>query len=204
MNYRQNEREAQTGLTPAMRGDAKRNISEKIAFWQPSELSENDVAWIRERFGPRTTLPVAVVVRCADGQPAVVRMPLIRDGEPFPTLYWLTDPVLTPQITALEYQGGVGRAELLLRENEEVRAIFLDQHRRYRSARWGVATSAEQELAISRGYEKKLREVGIGGVADLLSVKCLHLHVAHYLATHDNVIGKWALDQVVLSFSNCL
>jgi len=196
MNYSQNELKIQSGPKPVTWGSSTRNISEKNTIWQPSVLGENDVTWLRERFGPRTTLPVAVVVRGLDGQPAVVKMPLIRDGEPFPTLYWLTDPVLAQRITTLEYEGGVVRAETFLTENEDVRAIFLDQHVRYRNARWAEATYEEQMVAKSKGYDKRLLKVGIGGVVNFLSVKCLHLHVAHYLATHDNVIGKWALAQV--------
>jgi hypothetical protein len=195
MNYRQNEPEAQEGLDIVTLGSPSVNISEKIAIWQPSGLSEKDVTWLIGRFGLRTTLPVAVVLRCNDGQPAVVKMPLMRDGKPFPTLYWLTDPTLTPKITALEYDGGVSRAELFLRDNDEARAIFPDQHARYIRARWATATDQEHELAIAKGYDKKLLKAGIGGVANFLSVKCLHLHVAHFLATQDNVVGKWALEQ---------
>lgn len=201
MNYRQNEPNALSGLSAVTWGSSSRNISEKIAIWQPSGLDERDVKWLRDRFGPRSILPVAVVVRCLDGQPSVVKMPLIRDGTPFPTLYWLTDPILAPRITALEYQGGVDRAQNLLRDNDDVRAIFLEQHVRYRNARWATATDLEQRLAISKGYNKKLSEVGIGGVADYLSVKCLHLHVAHFLAAQDNVIGRWALDQVAPDYA---
>jgi hypothetical protein len=175
---------------------SKVNISQKIAVWQPSGLSEKDVTWLIERFGSRTTLPVAVVARSSDGLPAVVKMPLVRNGEPFPTLYWLTDPILTPKITALEYEGGVRKAELFLRDTSEARAIFLDQHARYIHSRWATAAYNEQELVIAKGYERKLSKVGIGGVADFFRVKCLHLHVAHFLATQDNVIGKWVLDQV--------
>jgi hypothetical protein len=199
-NYRQNELRAVSAHSAVTWGSSSGNISEKIAIWQPFGLDECDVNWLRDRFGPRITLPVAVVVRCLDGQPSVVKMPLIRDGNPFPTLFWLTDPALTPKITALEYGGGVARAEQYLRDNDDVRAIFLDQHVRYRNARWESATLHEQRLAIVRGYNKKLSEVGIGGIADFLAVKCLHLHVAHFLATQDNVIGKWALDQMALEY----
>jgi len=173
------------------------NISEKIEVWQPEVLSESDVAWLAQRFGVQATLPVAVVARRdVDKVPVVVKMPLVRNGEPFPTLYWLTDPILTPLITALEYAGGVAQAELLIRENSDAHRIFMEQHARYISARWSTATEEHRELMTTKGYHKRLLEVGIGGVTNFTSIKCIHLHVAHYLATKDNIVGEWALVQI--------
>ncbi len=36
--------------------------------------------------------------------------PLLRDGSPMPTLYWLVDPVLREAVSRLEAAGGVRRA----------------------------------------------------------------------------------------------
>ncbi len=35
---------------------------------------------------------------------------------------------------------------------------------------------------------------GVGGTR--VGVKCLHAHVAHLLATGDDVVGAWTLDQL--------
>ena len=35
---------------------------------------------------------------------------------------------------------------------------------------------------------------GVGGTR--VGVKCLHAHVAHLLATGDDIVGRWTLDQI--------
>ncbi|HEY6530652.1 MAG TPA: DUF501 domain-containing protein, partial [Acidimicrobiales bacterium] len=53
-----------------------------------------------------------VVVRSPDGTPAVLRnQPLLPDGTPMPTRFWLCEPVLRSAIGTLEADGGVRRAE---------------------------------------------------------------------------------------------
>ena len=53
-----------------------------------------------------------VVVRAADGEPVVVRnAPLLHDGTPMPTRYWLTGRDALRRVSRLEAAGGVRRAE---------------------------------------------------------------------------------------------
>ena len=53
-----------------------------------------------------------VVVRRADGEPVVIRNhPLLPDGTPMPTRYWLVDAALRAAVGTLESHGGVRRAE---------------------------------------------------------------------------------------------
>ena len=53
---------------------------------------------------PRGVLEIAY--RCADGQPGVVKTaPKLPDGTRFPTLYYLTHPVLTAAASRLETTG---------------------------------------------------------------------------------------------------
>ena len=53
-----------------------------------------------------------VVVRRPDGTPWVIRNePLLDDGTPMPTRYWLVDPDDRRRIGRLEAAGGVRRAE---------------------------------------------------------------------------------------------
>ncbi|MFI5044835.1 MAG: DUF501 domain-containing protein, partial [Acidimicrobiales bacterium] len=51
------------------------------------------------------------MVRHPDGSPMVIRnAPLLDDGTPMPTRYWLVDPDLMRRIGRLEAAGGVRRA----------------------------------------------------------------------------------------------
>ena len=52
-----------------------------------------------------------VVVRTADGDPVVIRNdPLLDDGTPMPTRYWLVGEVESRAVSHLEAAGGVRRA----------------------------------------------------------------------------------------------
>src|SRR3989304_3019321 len=49
-----------------------------------------------------------VVVRCHLGVPVVIRVPpVLDDGTPFPTLYWLSCPLAVRRIGRIESAGGV-------------------------------------------------------------------------------------------------
>ena len=53
-----------------------------------------------------------MVVRRADGTPSVIaNAPLLADGTPMPTRYWLVDPALREAVSRLESTGGVRQAE---------------------------------------------------------------------------------------------
>src|SRR5947207_5379773 len=72
-----------------------------------------------------------VVVRQASGAPIVIRnAPLLADGTPMPTLYWLVDDRLREAVSRLESVGGVKAAEADV-DHEELAAA----HRRYAEER---------------------------------------------------------------------
>ncbi|MDH4170041.1 MAG: DUF501 domain-containing protein, partial [Acidimicrobiia bacterium] len=72
-----------------------------------------------------------VVVRDRSGDPVVIRnAPLLGDGEPMPTLFWLVGWRERRLIGRLESEGGVRRAEAAV----EPQALD-DAHRRYASLR---------------------------------------------------------------------
>jgi uncharacterized protein len=115
----------------------------------------------------------AVVVRRHDGGPVVIENePHLRDGTPMPTLYWLVDADLHDAVSRLESQGGVHRFEELVDAGDLVRA-----HEEYAQRR--TAATVRTELAQPRG--------GVGGTR--VGVKCLHAHLANYLAGFYDPVG---------------
>ena len=54
-----------------------------------------------------------------------------------------------------------------------------------------MLTPEDKVYALENGYDYSLRQCGFGGVPDILKVKCLHRHYAHYLATGENLVGEW-------------
>jgi uncharacterized protein len=110
-----------------------------------------------------------VVVRTGDGRPVVIRnAPLLADGTPMPTRYWLVDEELRRAVSTLEAGGGVRAAEAEV-DPAEVAAA----HARY---------AAERDAA---------RGAGAGVAGTRTGVKCLHAHYAWYLAGGDDPIGRW-------------
>ena len=117
-----------------------------------------------------------IVVRHADGSPVVLRNePLLHDGRPMPTRFWLVGEPERTWVSRLESAGGVDRAEA------EVDAIVLaDAHARY---------AAERDAALPAAHAGHRPSGGVGGTRT--GVKCLHAHYAWHLAGGDDPIGRW-------------
>ncbi len=122
-----------------------------------------------------------VVVRRADGQPVVIRnAPLLGDGTPMPTRYWLVDEDLRRAVSTLEATGGVRQAEAAIAP-EEVAAA----HERYAS---------ERDAALPPGHTGPRPSGGVAGTRK--GVKCLHAHYAWHLAGGDDPVGRWVAGRI--------
>jgi hypothetical protein len=122
-----------------------------------------------------------VVVRRRDGRPAVIANdPHLRDGEPMPTRYWLVDPEIRALVGRLESQGGVRRAEAGV-DAEALRQA----HLRY---------ARERDALIPSAWSGPRPHGGVGGTRN--GVKCLHAHVAWWLAGGNDPVGHWVAEQV--------
>lgn len=129
---------------------------------------------------PRAAFEV-VVRRAQSGAPVVIRnAPLLDDGTPMPTRFWLVDPELQAAVGRLEAAGGVRAAGAAVDPDELAQA-----HRRY---------AAERDAALPDGYRGPKPSGGVGGTAR--GVKCLHAHYACFLAGHDDPVGRWIADRV--------
>jgi hypothetical protein len=119
-------------------------------------------------------------VRCACGLPQVIETdPRLPNGEPFPTLWWLTCRELTAAIGRLESGGYIARINESLAGDPRLRAELEDSTKRMLAARDAI------ERLEDRGHP--------GG---LEHVKCLHAHAAHHLVTGDNPVGRAVLDEL--------
>jgi hypothetical protein len=120
-----------------------------------------------------------VAARCPGGSPIVVAVaPLLEDGSPFPTTFWLTCPRLVAAVHDLESAGDSALfAQRATREAGLAAALF-EADAAYRVAR----------LAEGRGKDP-CAGVGVAGQADPLAVKCLHARLAAHLAGVPDPIG---------------
>jgi hypothetical protein len=124
-----------------------------------------------------------VVHRCPCGSPDVVETaPRLPDGEPFPTLYYLTCPRAAGAIGTLEASGVMRKMTERLASDRALRARFAAAHAAYVRARDAIEQVPE------------IDGVSAGGMPD--RVKCLHVLVAHSLAAGPGVnpLGDEAID----------
>lgn len=156
------------------------------------QLSLNDERVIAKQIGRTPRGLLGVERRCPYGHPQVARVYPLVEGKPFPTLFWLTCPFLTKQIDRLEAEGWIKQLEELLQE-DALAADFRKAHRAYSTERERLLLPEDRASLEEAGMLKDLLEKGIGGTADFMRVKCLHLHVAHALV-RDNPIGDRVLD----------
>jgi hypothetical protein len=132
-----------------------------------------------------------VVVRCPFGLPAVTEQePYDRDGDPFPTTYYLTCRHLVAAVSRLEAAGGVERWSERAAADGELRASLARATDRQRVIRGELAAGRTgSDGGASLG-------LGIGGSRNPPQLKCLHAHVAFALAQPGYALGERILDEV--------
>lgn len=121
--------------------------------------------------------------------------------EPFPTMYWLTHPLLRT-LTSKQEVGHTHNVKILearLGREESALASMVKAHDNYGESRWNLLTPEDQENISGRGWEAALRATGVAGIRKPFAIKCLHAHLAHYLSGGgaDNLVGKWVLDELL-------
>jgi hypothetical protein len=138
--------------------------------------SEDDHARVRELLGREPRGRYEVVVRDNAGDPVVLRnAPLLDDGTPMPTLYWLIGTVEGRRIGQIESAGGVNEAEADV-DSAELEAA----HARY---------ALERDELLAPDHAGPRPSGGVGGTRT--GVKCLHAHWAWHLAGGDDPVGTW-------------
>jgi hypothetical protein len=153
------------------------------------ELDPATLAIVEQRLGrtPRGLRAVAVVD--AQGLPQVIRVASLVDDKPFPTLFWLIDPVLALKIDREEAAGTIAMLQARLDHEPALREAMAEDHRRHIALRDGYVSAAERDLLESRGQWSALAGRGIGGIADSSRIRCLHTWYAAHLVV-PNTIGR--------------
>jgi hypothetical protein len=140
-----------------------------------------DDATIAALLGRTPSGEYEVVVRDAAGAPVVIRnAPLLHDGTPMPTLYWLVGADASRRVGQLESRGGVRQAEA------EVDPVAL--------AATHAAYAQERDALLDPAYEGPRPSGGVGGTRQ--GVKCLHAHYAYFLAGGSDPVGEWVAERV--------
>lgn len=146
-----------------------------------SPAPSGDDIRIAELLGREPAGKYEVVVRDASGDPVVIRnAPLLDDGTPMPTLYWLVGKNASLAVSRLESSGAVRQAEA-----EVAPDAVQTAHDRY---------AAERDALIPTEHTGPRPSGGVGGTRK--GVKCLHAHYAWFLAGGDDPIGRWVDEQL--------
>lgn len=138
--------------------------------------SDDDRRRVTELLGRTPQGDFEVVVRDAAGDPVVLcNAPLLDDGTPMPTRWWLVGREAVIAVSRLEASGAVDRAEAEVDPLELVQA-----HARYAAAR---------DALIPADHTGPRPSGGVAGTRR--GVKCLHAHYAWFLAGGDDPVGRW-------------
>jgi hypothetical protein len=151
----------------------------------------DDAAVVERQLGRKPRAFRRVVVRCPFGRPAVTeQQPYDREGEPFPTTYYLTCSQLVAAIARIEAAGGVERWSRAVQEDPELAASLEQATEEQRALR------AELAAGRSGRDEGASLRLGVGGSASPGHLKCLHAHAAFALARPRYVLGDRILAEI--------
>ncbi len=145
------------------------------------EHTDTDKAIVETQLGRPTRGEWSVARRCHLGVPMVIEnYPRLEDGAPFPTLFWLTCPILIKRVSHQEAGGGLARMTELLGADpalEEVQARAVQRYKERRDA------------------HEPISDAGSPPGGDAKRAKCFHALVAHEIADPPNPVGARALNE---------
>jgi hypothetical protein len=143
--------------------------------------SDEDRAAVAELLGRPPRAAFRVAARDSSGAPVVIEnAPLLDDGTPMPTRFWLVGPRERVLVGRLEAAGGVDQAEA-----EIGLEALAELHARH---------AAERDAALPAGHHGPRPFGGVGGTRR--GVKCLHAHFAAHLAGMDDAVGRWVAERL--------
>ena len=125
------------------------------------------------------------LVRCHLGLPVVIEVPpVLDDGTPFPTHYWLSCPLAVRRVARIESRGDIALIEARAGADPDFERRLTAAHERHR---------IERDVFIPDDAIHR-PSGGVGGAS--VGVKCLHAHYADFAAgaasdePRDNPVGE--------------
>lgn len=160
--------------------------------WHDDPVTEQDRSFVARVLDRQPGPMVGVAVRCRFGRPQVVaNFPQASDGTPMPTLFWLVCPLLLQEVSRLEAQGWIHALGQEVATNPEAAAAEAEADRVYAALRRRLLPVAERRRLRTEAPRvwRRLAFSGIAGRSEP-GVKCLHAHLASYLALGRGYVGR--------------
>ncbi|MGL4831734.1 MAG: DUF501 domain-containing protein [Propionibacteriaceae bacterium] len=143
-------------------------------------MTAADLDAVEQQLGRRPRGVVGCAYRCSCGTPLVVATaPVLDDGSPFPTTYYLTCQRLAAEISRREASGLMQEMTARLTADPELAERYQQAHESYLADRKRLA--AELDLPVPDA----IATTTAGGMP--LRVKCLHALTGHALAVGPGV-----------------
>ncbi|KAF2955721.1 DUF501 domain-containing protein [Marinitoga sp. 38H-ov] len=149
-----------------------------------TSITKEDIEIIEKQIGRKPNKIISIPKRCSFGKPIVIKSYPMKDGKPFPTLYWLTCPHLIKEVGKLESLGKIKDWENEIKINDKLREEYLKAHLEEKSERNSLLKNEPNWV------NERLKNIGIGGISNFESIKCLHLQLASFLGGTNNPIGE--------------
>lgn len=150
------------------------------------------------------SVALGVACRCRWGFPQVILCRPLVKGKPFPTSFWLSCPHLDQLCGQREASGGVRSLEEAL---EGSYGAWVGYHLRHVSLRLGLLGAVQSRFLFRhrRGLWRALQAGGVGGIRlkDRITVKCLHLQVASWLALGRHPGSQWLAREIAPLECSC-
>lgn len=144
---------------------------------------------VTQQLGREPQVQFSVAECCIYGWPAVIRnAALTRSGKPNPNLFYLTCPYLVKKVSILEDQSLTSKIQNKVRSDDGLSENLKQANRNHASA-W-LAQAGRMQVAST------IKPPNIAATGDPLLVKCLHAHLAYYLANRSHRVGSMVAAEI--------
>ena len=160
--------------------------------------NKQDVDLIKKQLGNKNkdVSICGIWKRCRFGFPQIIFLNPIRKNkkekfinyEAISNITWLTCPYLNEKIHELEDLLYIKKIKALIEDNNNFKNMMQRAHADYYFTR-NIIYNRYVDADLDQAQRFNLTETGIGGIGDLNTIKCLHIHYCHYNMCRSNIAG---------------
>lgn len=158
--------------------------------------NNDDISIIRKQLNSKDIFLSGISQRCSFGYPQIIFLNPMKNisgkkylnYEAISNIIWLTCPYLNDRIHELENQSYIKTIQSIIQNDSMFKEMMMEAHANYYFIRNIIFRKYAESVLEKENID--LSKSGIGGLRDLNSVKCLHLHFCHFCQCKDNIAGN--------------